>query len=1348
VETLQQNAAIEERVLALAHERRALTEQQVRTVRQLAAQLGRPLGEILVRMHLLTPESHLELRQEVLAELGNQQRLAQWGLIPEAPGTRIRDYEILGALGSGANGTVYKARHVRLGRMAALKLLHAGGADSAGVRRFRTEAAAIARLQHPNIVAVYDAGHLDGRDFIAMELAEGETLSERLSHGVLREEGALTLARDVAHALAHAHAAGVVHRDLKPDNIIFDRGGQPKVADFGLARMDDMLAARSEGEESELTQAGALLGTPLYMSPEQASGQPAEERSDQFALGVILYEALTGKRPFGGDTLGQVLVDILSREPKPPRQLNPQLSRETEAICLKALEKDPSRRYASAQALANDLDRRLRGEPTAARPLTPAQRLVGRARRAPVVTAGLAVACFLALGLAAVSARALSQPGRLRVVVRPQTDADWTLRVAPLNAADTTWHEARLPAASEGRVTLTPGPYRLVVERPGFQAAEREAVLVRGQESALVVELAHLTGEVKLTVDPPGALIELAPGTPHARQVGSFFDGHFPIGRHRVRVSRRGFYPAELELVVVAGQVAEKHVTLPAALSWEQSTSGFLSSVRVGAPRAPRSPSRVVLRNRWSHFQLVEARGGAANAPRELGHGPTDSGDGWSIFNTPIGTWIFSLGKLGAELIGPNDEGASREQGWFVRGEHPAGLSTTSNTLVLARDLFYRLSTREGVVTCHGAGGALRWQSKPPTAKRGSYRGGLSAADLGGDASLELVAVAGRELTVYEPRGGRPLAQATLPAAALHAALLADLDGDQKSEAVLSLKGFLVAWDPEAGELWRRELTGSTETSAPALRLAPDGWQVVVATRRGEDIVTLLFDARDGRLLRELDVTLARSDASPVAPLALDWNNDGHEDVALAAGGRARVVSLAEAEPTLLLDHVVAERDLVQRLVTADLDGDGWLDLLALSKGGRTQRLTPPRILWQRRIDTGTQSRLVVSGQRLFVGTETSVAVFDLVNGRCLFSDPEARLHGFAADVNGDGREDTLLFRRGHPELFGADQRRLWVSKIGDGGSARPLLFDEDGDGDLDLAVATAGSTTGSLNLVDGADGIARWEVKNSKGYWGHPLALGDLVGDERPELVALDQGGTVQVYETRGQSRLVWSKCPSPVRPGAAPTRNTPVLHDVDGDGDLDVVFVAADGWLTGLRGDTGAVLWKADLGASPVSSALAWDANPGIPGDELLVVGEHEDAGALLFCLSRDLRDVIYATPLGGPALARPACGDVDGDGRPEVVVATGTGPIDVFAGEGGGLLWTHRVPGRNSYKVAPLVLDVDGDGAAEIIAASREGNLTVFRGGGRAGLRRAWTHARGDWARTGRARGHDAEPGGGRR
>jgi serine/threonine protein kinase len=345
-----------------------------------------------------------------------------------APGMRFADYEILAELGRGGMGVVYQARQISLKRPVALKMILGGSFAAPAQRaRFRREAESVAHLDHPNIVQVYEIGEHGGQPYFSMEYVDGVGLDSRIAGKPQPPRAAAALVETLARAMHHAHERGIVHRDLKPSNVLLAFSREPRASaasvgvrsgnrgasgassrlNEGVAKITDFGLAKQLTEGGGQTQSGAILGSPSYMAPEQADGRTKHvtPAADTYALGAILYETLTGLPPFLGETAAAIVMDVVSKDPVPPRQLQPKVPRDLETICLKCLQKDPMRRYASAGALADDLHRFLAGEPIHGRPMALPERALKWARRRPAVAAllgsgVLAAAVVLAVSLA------------------------------------------------------------------------------------------------------------------------------------------------------------------------------------------------------------------------------------------------------------------------------------------------------------------------------------------------------------------------------------------------------------------------------------------------------------------------------------------------------------------------------------------------------------------------------------------------------------------------------------------------------------------------------------------------------------------------------------------------------------------------------------------------------------------------------------------------------------------------------------------------------------------------------------------------------------------------------------
>jgi tRNA A-37 threonylcarbamoyl transferase component Bud32/tetratricopeptide (TPR) repeat protein len=327
-------------------------------------------------------------------------------LMPNQPtgiqtGASFGDYQVIETIAKGGMGIVFKARQRKLNRIVAIKMILAGQfADRADVERFYTEAEAAAALSHPNIVRIYEIGEVQGQHFFSMEYIEGHSLADLVRENPLAPRRAAEVVRTIAETMQFAHEKGIVHRDLKPSNVLVDAQQRPLITDFGLAKHQE--------NESQLTVSGAVIGTPSYMPPEQAEGKGSliGPRSDLYSLGAILYELVTGRPPFRAASPFETIRQVIQDEPLSPRLVNPGVPMDLETICLKCLQKDPARRYATSQDLADELGRFLRGEPILARPIGSLARLWRLCRRYPVAASAIAAAVLLLVTTAVVSTSA------------------------------------------------------------------------------------------------------------------------------------------------------------------------------------------------------------------------------------------------------------------------------------------------------------------------------------------------------------------------------------------------------------------------------------------------------------------------------------------------------------------------------------------------------------------------------------------------------------------------------------------------------------------------------------------------------------------------------------------------------------------------------------------------------------------------------------------------------------------------------------------------------------------------------------------------------------------------------
>ncbi len=425
----------------------------------------------------------------------------------DVPWARLGDYDLHREIAHGGMGVVYRAVQRSLGRQVAVKVLRGGelaGADAR--RRFRREAEAAAQLQHPGVVVIHEVGEDQGVCWFSMDLVAGENLADHCARQPLAAREAAACVARVARAIHHAHQQGVLHRDLKPSNILLTPEGEPRVTDFGLARW--LRTGKEATVASEVTRSGQTVGSPGYVAPEQALEARADERSDVYGLGAVLYHALTGRAPFHGPTLDSILLQLRESEPVPPRRLNPTVPRDLETVCLKCLEKRPAGRYATAQAVAEDLERFLAGEPLAARAVSPLGRGLRWALRRPALAGALAL---LAVAVAGGVTGIFHQWQRAETSAREERELRQQARESE-RAARLRSHAADMFAASQALLAEDFGRASDLVERavpaPGaedFRGPEWHWLWwrTRGQETAVLE--GHPWIVACMSVSPDGA---------------------------------------------------------------------------------------------------------------------------------------------------------------------------------------------------------------------------------------------------------------------------------------------------------------------------------------------------------------------------------------------------------------------------------------------------------------------------------------------------------------------------------------------------------------------------------------------------------------------------------------------------------------------------------------------------------------------------------------------------------------------------------------------------------------------------------------------------------------------------
>jgi len=475
--------------------------------------------------------------------------------------TQVGRYQIIEELGRGAMGVVYRGYDPTIGRTVAVKTVQLDAGDTELVMRFRREVQAAGVLSHPNIVTIYDAGEDQGLFYIAMELVEGETLQKMLAQGPLPVEQVIPLAEQIAAALDHAHGHYIVHRDVKPANIIVS-GGHVKVMDFGIAKVTG----------ATLTGTGQVLGTPSYMSPEVVKGQGADSRSDQFSLGVMLYEMLTGTKPFGGDNITTVIYKIIGEHPEPPSAVKASLDPGVNCVLLKALAKNPAERYQNCGELVTDLKNhaayRERGrrmaQAAAARGAAAAPAAVPAAplddgaanatlplhARTIVTGRGQVTPAAAAASAASTAAPAAARPGRQRKPLLAGIVAAAVLVLAAIGGG-LLWKGRKAGAHQQPPappVTAQPAPGEAVPAPPDATPAQPAAGPAPSDSAAKATRTPSKPAEIEFVVSAGenSAAIRIdGRGQPEWQTPYRF---KLPVGKHTIEVHKPGFQPARREV--------------------------------------------------------------------------------------------------------------------------------------------------------------------------------------------------------------------------------------------------------------------------------------------------------------------------------------------------------------------------------------------------------------------------------------------------------------------------------------------------------------------------------------------------------------------------------------------------------------------------------------------------------------------------------------------------------------------------------------------------------------------------------------------------------------------------------